>query len=365
MTAVTPITHPPSPGSAIPDDPRSPAWLLMGMPDDRRARLEFRGWNEPLGFKLQGMAGFPPQLRGMPWAAQPIYLGQPGMAINAELKRLPCINMLADADIYPLALEQAAGFVEEMKVPCFNHPRAVQRITRDGVYRQLRDIPGLHVPVTVRVRAQTLDALRAAMVSAGITYPVLVRMAGDHSGVSTVKVDGDGAWDAIHPLPWGGRDVYLTQYADYQDADGCFRKMRLVVAGDRVIGRHLMISGTWMVHARNRLPGSQVEEGAWLAGFNGLTLARIEATVLEMARRLELDFFGIDASLRPDGTLLLFEANPCMSVFHNPGGTGPTIWDGCIQDMTQSLIASLWNVASWRHVRALLAGADARPVGLL
>ncbi len=333
------------------------AYLLMGVPDDRRARMLFMGWNEAPRLVMQGTASFLAQVTDLPWAAQSVYFGAQKLEINARLQRAPCINFLADADLYPNALRQAAAFVGKLVVPCFNHPAAVLGTTRDGVYQRLKDVPGLHVPVTVRTRADTVAQLQAAMEQAGIVYPVLVRMTGDHGGVSTALVKDAGDWDAINPLPWGGRDVYLTQFVDYRDADGHYRKTRLVVAGDAVLTRHLIVSNEWMVHRKERVTGSEQEERAWLDGFATVTAPKIRATVLEMARRLGLDWFGIDASLRPDGTLLLFEANACMNVLARTGGEGPTMWDKPLDDITRALKAVLGDMKAWQGVRQKAAAA--------
>ena len=342
MTLAHPFSSLATPGLA------PPAWLLLGIPDDARARLLFSAWNEPPRIVMQGTAGFLGQLQALPWTLQPVYFGKPQMAINAQLQRLPCINFLADADIYPLALHQAGGFVDQMQMPCFNHPHAVQRTSRDGVYQRLKSVPGLYVPVTVRTRADTLAQLQQAMQEAGIVFPVLVRMTGDHGGVSTAKVDSAAQWDAINPLPWGGREVYLTQFVDYRDVDGHYRKTRLVVAGDAVLTRHLIVSNEWMVHRSERIAASADEERAWLEGFGTQTLPKIAAVMREMATLLGLDYFGVDASLRPDGTLLLFEANACMNVLANTAGAGPSMWDQPLADISARLVEALGNVRGWR-----------------
>ncbi len=327
------------------------AYVFFGVPDDARAKILFTSWNEAPRMVMQGTASFLAQLTDGPWSLAPVYFGSPQMEIKARLRQAPCINFLADADLYPLALAQAADFVEQLKVPCFNHPRAVLGTTRDGVYRQLKDVPGLHVPVTVRARADTVAGLQDAMADAGIQYPVLVRMTGDHGGVSTALVPDPAGWDAINPLPWGGREVYLTQFVDYRDADGLYRKTRLVVAGGAVLTRHLIVSREWMVHRKERIEGSAAEELAWLDGFRSVTLPKIAPAVREMAARLGLDFFGIDASLRADGSLLLFEANACMNVLANTGGSGPTMWDGPLADIRRELSFALGDVQGWHQSR--------------
>ena len=323
------------------------AYLLMGVTDTGRATTLYGNWHEPPRLVMQGTASFLAQLADLPWDAQAIYFGDERLTLNARMLRAPCINFLADADLYQRALHQAAAFVDALNVPCFNHPRAIQRTTRDGIHELLQGIPGLHVPKTVRANAATLAQLQSAMAQAGIQYPVLVRMCGGHGGEDTALVRGPAGWDAINPLPWGGRDIYLTQFVDYRDVDGHYRKTRIVVAGDGIFNRHHIVSDEWMVHAKNRLAGSREEERAYLENFATGTLPHIAGVVQEITQRIGLDYYGIDASIRPDGSVLLFEANACMNTLVNIAPAGPSIWDQVIQDIAVQLAATLADSTAW------------------
>ena len=324
------------------------AYLLMGVTDDSRATTLYSSWHEPPRMIMQGTASFLAQLPDLPWDAQAVYFGDQNLVLNARMLRAPCINFMADADLYERALTQAAAFVDALNVPCFNHPRAVLRTTRDGIHGLLQGIPGLHTPKTVRTNATTLAQLQGVMTHAGITYPVLVRMCGDHGGESTARVMDAAGWDAINPLPWGGRDVYLTQFVDYRDPDGHYRKTRIVVVGDGIFTRHLIVSNAWMVHARARLQGTREEELAYIENFATGTLPRIADTVLQIGQRIGLDYFGIDASIRPDGSLLLFEANACMDSLVNSAPESPSIWDQPILDIAAQLVTTLADSTGWR-----------------
>lgn len=316
--------------------------------------MNYGGWDKPPQFIVPGTASFLGQMRDLHSHMRQVHFGGARLEINSRLPRVPCINFMADADMYKAALRQASAFVQQLAVPCFNHPDAVAATGRDAVARALAGIEGVHMPVTVKVRADRLAQLHAAMDEAGISYPVLVRMAGDHNGASTVRVHDASDWEAINPLPWGGRDVYLTQYVDYQDADGRFRKMRLVVVGGQVIGRHCYISGEWLVHRKKRLPDSDDEETAFIRDFDRDTLPHVAAPVAEVARRLGLDYFGIDASLRPDGRLLVFEANATMNIL-SVDADGPEIWASVSARVEAALRELLGQPRRWRGAPA--AGA--------
>ncbi len=322
------------------------AWLMHGTPGSGWVRAQYLGWDRRPRLVLPGTASFLLQLKDLPWDLRPLYFGGDA-GFNGPMERLPCINFMADADILAVSLKQAAAVARKLRTPCFNHPSAVLATGRDAVSRVLRDVPGLQVPTTVKVYAMREAELLHAMEAAGIGYPVMVRMAGDQGGVSTVRIDGPDGWEALNALPWGGRDVYLTQYVDFSDDDGYFRKVRLAVVGERVLIKHHYTSSEWMIHFRARGPKSDVEEPPFLANFETDTLPKIRVAVLEMARRLGLDYFGIDASIRPDGRLLVFEANATMNMLDNHSQKG-TLWLQPTAKISDALRALLGQPQSWR-----------------
>ncbi len=328
---------------------------MHGTPGSGWARAQYAGWDKRPRLVMPGTASFLLQLKDLPWDFRPLYFGA-AAPVAAPLQRLPCINFMADADLHAVSLAQAAAVVRQMRTPCFNHPGAVLATGRDAVAQVLKDVPGLQVPATVKVRATREAELLHAMDAAGIVYPVIVRMAGDQGGVSTVRIDGADDWEALHALPWGGRDVYLTQYVDFSDGDGCFRKVRLAVVGEQVLIKHHYTSSEWMIHFRARGPKSDMEEPPFLDGFESQTLPKIREAVLEMARRLGLDYFGIDASIRPDGRLLVFEANATMNMLDNHSQKG-TLWLVPTAKISDALRALVCRPQAWRAQGAGGAGA--------
>jgi glutathione synthase/RimK-type ligase-like ATP-grasp enzyme len=326
---------------------KPPAFMLMGVPDDQRGRISHSAWNKPPGMVMQGTASFLGQLQDLPWNALRIYFGGEKLEMDARLPLGPSINFMADADLYPRALRQAAIFVQKVPAPCFNHPAAVMRTTRDEVARRLAGIEGLQVPTTVRVKATRYAQLQAAAEAAGLRFPLIVRMAGDHGGVSTVRVDGSHDWEAANPLPWGGRDAYLTQFVDFQDGDGFHRKMRLAVVGDEVFLKHRYVSREWLVHFKSHTQETEAAERLFMQRFEEDTLARVKPAVLEVARRLGLDYFGMDVSLRGDGSMLLFEANATMNILSVHRAV-TDMWEAPAARIQSALRALLAQPARWR-----------------
>ena len=112
---------------------------------------------------------------------------------------------------------------------------------------------------------------------------------------------------------------------DFRDDDGLFRKTRLVVAGSRVFARHQLASTDWNVHASVRdglmlqRKDLQDAEAGFLRDFGSVHFPALAQRIETMQQRLRLDYFSIDCSLRPDGDILVFEANASGNALRQPG----------------------------------------------
>jgi glutathione synthase/RimK-type ligase-like ATP-grasp enzyme len=77
-----------------------------------------------------------------------------------------------------------------------------------------------------------------------------------------------------------------------------------------------------MVHASSR--AFMMERDTWeddVVRFDRLAsevLPPLRPVTREITSRLQLEYYGIDCSLRPDGQMLIFEANANMNVLHGP-----------------------------------------------
>ena len=47
-------------------------------------------------------------------------------------------------------------------------------------------------------------------------------------------------------------------------------------------------------------------------------IPEIRPAIREISERLQLEYFGVDCNIRPNGELLIFEANANMNVLFNP-----------------------------------------------
>lgn len=229
-------------------------------------------------------------------------------------------NQIADADTHRGALERCIELCDQIDAKVINHPRQVLQTSREQVAQKLQDIPGVIVPRTVRFQPRSPDEVFSRAAEEGLVYPYIIRTAGDHNGQNLVKVDGPEDYPALHALPFDGRDFYLIQFVDYRNEDGLYHKQRIIVIDGEPFLRHALYEDTWMVHANaRRFMAEQQREQDDMALFDRLSdqvLPQLRPAIDEITNRLKLEYYGIDCSLRPDGQMLIFEANANMNVLH-------------------------------------------------
>ena len=325
--------------------------VMTGIPDDMRVLLTSYTPDGNATWSVPGNASFASQMApALRQHLRNVYFGpRLQLGLRPEARGWPLVNNISDPDTSAIALGMLVDLVAQMQSPCFNHPAAVLDSTRSRVAEKLAAIPGLHVPRTVRVRIEEPADVAVLAEQHGLAFPLIVRPVGTHGGAATAKVDTPAeARAALRGVPWGGHDLFLTEYVDYRDEDGQFRKMRLVFAGGEVLLRHQVVAEDWHVHVRDRSAAALAEEAAMLEGFAVTQLPRLRPTFEAVAAAMALDFFGMDCSLRPDGRVLLFEANAAMNILHNTQPS-PNIWDAPIRRIHDALAAVLFDPSRWRH----------------
>ena len=231
-------------------------------------------------------------------------------------------NQISDADTHRGALERCVEFCDQVSTSIINHPRHVQKTGREQVSSMLQGIPGVIMPRTLRFQPRSPDDVLSFAAAEGIAFPYIARVAGDHRGKSMIRLDKPEDYALLHPLPFDGRDFYLTEYVDYRDDDGFYHKQRIVVIDGEPILRHAMYIDDWMVHANSR--SFMMERESWeddIARYDRLSgevMSQLRPAFDEITSRLQLQYYGIDCNLSPDGKMLIFEANANMNVLHGP-----------------------------------------------
>lgn len=222
------------------------------------------------------------------------------------------INMLADPDHYPHALEALDKALKERPVPVLNHPYAVLKTRRNLVWRELKDVPNLIAPKCVRFLATHPNHFIQAFEKAEFSYPVIVRPTGSHTGKEMLFIESQADWPKIYTIPWGGREIYMTQWVSFQSNEGHWRKLRLCITPDRIGLRHILFGDGWLVHAMERGAEEVERELDILKGQDDWAV--LQQIGKDIRKRLGMDFCGVDLGYKSEGEFVLFEANASMSI---------------------------------------------------
>jgi hypothetical protein len=221
-------------------------------------------------------------------------------------------NVVGDADRGAPFLGAVAALCPTFARPLLNPPERIPATRRDNLPALLQGVPGLVVPAMRRLaRAEAADAAAAALGRG----PVLLRPIGVHGGDDLVRI-ADAPEIPAYLDTVQADTYYLSEFHDYRSADGHFRKYRLIFVDREVFPYHLAIGREWMVHywRVDMDEWMKREEEAFLADHSLVFRGIAAEALVHVARRIDLDYAGIDCALLEDGRVLLFEANATMLV---------------------------------------------------
>ncbi len=236
--------------------------------------------------------------------------------LAAELPEYDIVfNAIADPDNGAFYLGPAAEFCRGLNQKILNPPDRVQPLVREIMPELLADIAGLALPRTERVsRTDLLEG------KPNFDLPFLIRPIGSHAGHGLEKID-DAAMLTAYLGAQRAEEYYVTEYHDYRSGDGLFRKYRLIFVDRQVYAYHLAIMDHWMIHYWRADMEAEAwmkqEEADFLADYRSVFSGVRGDAVREIARRVDLDYAGLDCGLTPDGRVLFFEANANMWVHLN------------------------------------------------
>ncbi|HUI95958.1 MAG TPA: tetratricopeptide repeat protein [Xanthobacteraceae bacterium] len=247
-----------------------------------------------------------------------IYLMPPGMPADpaTSRERLPpfdiVFNAIGDADRGEPYVSRALEFCRGLGRPILNAPDRIAQTRRDRLPALLGEIPGLAIPGIRRIARADLVALAATDEA---RWPKLLRPIGSHGGDDLKRIERpDEVAAYVDAVP--ADEYYLSDFCDFRSLDGYFRKYRLIFVDRAVYPYHVAIANDWLVHywRAEMTDWMKQEEEEFLADWRSVFSPAAAAAVTEVARRLDLDYAGMDCAILPDGRVLLFEANATMLV---------------------------------------------------
>lgn len=264
------------------------------------------------------------------WIADPErVLRDPGGAIPAHLPPVDCVFIaIAEDARHHAALRAADALAAAIGVPTINRGERIAGLSRAGTALLLRDLPDAVVPSHHHLRHGEIPP---------IAYPVIIRPLGSHAGDGLSRLCGAAeleAYYALHPAP---ASFTVAPFVDYRSSDGAWRKYRIIFVDGDIHPLHLAIHHDWAVWYYNaRMQDSearQAEERRFLDDLRAALPPRTVRALQRLARRVGLDYFGLDCSVMPDGRLLVFEIETGMIVHdRTPGGQRDTRDDAVLRD---------------------------------
>jgi len=241
-------------------------------------------------------------------------------------------NQISDPDTHKIALLKAEGMHAQLpqNMPFFNRPENIKKTTRENIYQLLQEVDKLHVPKTVRIQPKSPSDIYDTIDKEDFEFPIIFRQAGDHGGISTIRVDDKT--EQFYAFPLDERDYYLTKFVEYANTDGIYTKYRLVVVDSEVFIRHAIFSDNWVIHSNSRKfmkkdkKYQQIEEEI-LNSFETEIKPKIQSIINAIYSKLELDYFGIDCYIDDQFNMTIFEINANMNVLSNSYGGEKSIWN--------------------------------------
>jgi len=202
--------------------------------------------------------------------------------------------------------------------PLCNRPAAIAGTSRSLAHARLAGAPGVAMPVAARAGR---DRLR--LVAGGATplpsvlpegrFPLVVRPVDSHAGHGLEKVD-DGRALGRYLDAATADEFFVSRFIDYRDADGLYRKYRVVLVDGRAFPGHMGVSSHWMIHYLNagmsESAAKRAEEEAFMQTFDEGFGRRHAPALQAIAERCGLDYLVIDCAEAPGGDLLVFEVDP-------------------------------------------------------
>ena len=322
--------------------------VMCGLPDDGMIRVVQLGATPE--FSHGGTASFLTQtMNDLPWNA--IWVG-PAAPATAKLEPGPIINHIADPDLCTIALRAASNAAIRFQRAWFNHPDRIIDTTRDHVSRVLQGIEGLIVPKVVRCRAAVGADVVTAIRDGGLRYPVLVRSAGQHGGKTLVRIDRPEEERAFDLSVTPGTELYATEFNDFADEDGLYRRYRFAVVGGEAFIKSVIMGAGWNLHASSRIWNDQTiaQERAIIESFDAVLAPAIKPMIDAIYDRVGLDYFGIDCAVRNDGSLVIFEVNANMDILVEIK-LQPDLWSGGTARIKSALLRLLDDPARWVAAR--------------
>lgn len=297
--------------------PKPKVLSIASVPDDHTVKMDYidqRGimFNKTGNFELPGFGEV---------EREEIVLGGVKAGVPQFAKPDFAFVRICDPDANSLGLQIAQQIIDENEIPTLNLPEKILATRRDILSQRFANFDGIVVPKTVRITPKYCRDVRAFLERGEVKLPCIFRPAGGHnsSGVNLIRKLDDT--DELECFAFDGRDYYISELYDCRDSDGFYRKFRVVYIDGKIYPRHFFVSDNWCVDGKSKFTEEKYlnEEKYFVENFQAYLGEEAVSKLNRFCAEMGLDYFGLDLNLRPDGTLVVFEANACMAAFRRSG----------------------------------------------
>ena len=150
-------------------------------------------------------------------------------------------------------------------------------------------------------------------VAQGPGFPVIIRPRGSHAGRGLARLTDAAGLTRLSQGARPERDFFISRYVDYANADGLFRKYRIVVIDGKPYPVHMAIADQWDIWYLNAgmsfSESKRAEEAEFMRSFDTSFAVRHRHALARMIERVNLDYFLVDCAENKSGELLIFEAD--------------------------------------------------------
>lgn len=217
---------------------------------------------------------------------------------------------IAESEVNLSLLKQLTPLLAKWPKPVFNRPERITHLSRDGACALLENAPGIAMPSTIRY---AIDAIHPP----ALAYPLIIRPVDSHAGHDLDKMDSALALQA-YLAAQSCEAFFIAPFVDYKNADGLYRKYRVMLCAGEAFLCHLAMSTHWMIHYLNAGMAhdeqKRAQEAQAMDSFKDTFAQKHAAAFQAIYARTGLDYVGIDCSETPEGELLIFEIDSCMIV---------------------------------------------------
>lgn len=236
------------------------------------------------------------------------------------------VNCINDADICSKSLKKAQNFITSIKnqipqVKVFNAPELIYKTTRNAIYENYHNLADIYIPKTVRIKPISPVNVIAEAQKNGINFPFLIRACGAHQSDGLQLIKNQLDLKKLEIYAFDGKEYYITEFVEYKNKDGFYKKARLVIMNGKILPRHYMTGETWMVHGNlhedymANKDDLKAEESYFLDNYDKMISRNALNSLKIIYQKSGLDYLGFDFAIMPDKSLLIFEINPAQNAF--------------------------------------------------